>query len=231
MTNILLRGGFRTTDERLDRVPFFDERSKNFPIRTIVGDKPLRSYTWRTPVQLDQGQEGACTGFSVSMEAAAWPVAEEGITNEVAREIYKRARQLDEWEGEDYEGSSVLGAMKAATERGWYREYRWALGPGPEAAVQDLALAVGHHGPAVIGSNWYEGMFDPDKDQYLRVTGKVAGGHAYVLSRYSRSRNAFWTPNSWGGSGQGWITRKDMVKLMGEDGEGCIPVVRLKVRT
>lgn len=237
VTNILLRGGFRTTDERLDRLPFFDERSKNFPIRELVGDLPLRSGSWSTRVILDQDvydcpichQKGACTGFSTSTEAAARPVEQGNIDAVVAHEIYHRAKELDEWSGEDYEGSSVLGAVKAATERGWYREYRWALGPGPEAAAQDLALAVGHHGPGIIGSNWYDGMFDANADQYLEATGKIAGGHAYVVSRYSIKRDAFWTPNSWGGAGQGWISRKDMIKLLDEDGEACIPVHRHRV--
>jgi len=59
-------------DRTFDRAVRFDERSKEYPIRTLVAAKPLRSFTWRH-LQLDQGTEGACTGFSATMEAAARP--------------------------------------------------------------------------------------------------------------------------------------------------------------
>lgn len=228
------------TERVLDRKVHFDERSKNYPIRTLIRDKDPRSKTWAF-VQLDQGQEGACTGFSTTMEAAASPVPVFGSPikykyfgasvepiNQVARDVYHRARQLDEWPGEDYEGSSVLGAVKAGAERGWWTEYRWALGPRAEAAAQDVILSLSWHGPVIMGTNWYEGMFNADVDGYLRVAGKVAGGHAWLLTRYSKKKDAVWTPNSWGGQGQGWITRDDLVKLLDADGEACIPVTRTK---
>jgi hypothetical protein len=173
------------------------------------------------------------------MEAAAHPVPVFGKPylyrlgikqvepiNQVARDLYHRAKQLDEWAGEDYEGSSVLGAAKAGAEKGWWTEYRWALGPGAEAAAQDVILALGWHGPVMMGTYWYEGMWQADKDSYLHAEGNIAGGHAWLLTRYSKKRDAVWTPNSWGGQGQGWISRADLVKLLANDGEACIPVVR-----
>ena len=62
--SITLRGGHRTADRRLDRIPFHDERSRNFPLRamlTTAQQKAPRSYTWACAYFLDQGQEGACT--------------------------------------------------------------------------------------------------------------------------------------------------------------------------
>lgn len=219
-----------------DREIKYDKKSLQYPIRELIGDKKLRSYSWRH-IQLDQGTEGACTGFSATMEAAARPKPVFGNPilfpwardprpiNDIARQVYYRARQLDEWAGENYEGSSVLGAVKAGQEKGWWGEYRWALGPGSQAAAQDIALALGYCGPVMMGSYWYEGMFEP-VNGYLNVTGNIAGGHAWLLTRYSLKRDAFWTPNSWGGAGQGWITRADLVKLLANDGEACIPVTR-----
>jgi hypothetical protein len=112
------------TNRVFGRLVQFDERSRKFPIRTLLPDKPRRSYTWRVYTVLDQGAEGACTGFSVAHEAAARPKVVKNITNDIARQIYYRARELDEWPGEDYEGSSVLAAMKAGTEKGWYTVWR-----------------------------------------------------------------------------------------------------------
>lgn len=224
-------------ERTFDRVVKFDERSKSYPIRTLVATKPLRSFSWKH-LQLDQGSEGACTGFSATMEAAARPKPyfgnpDYGTTvdkipkiNQLARMLYMRARQLDEWPGEDYEGSSVLGAAKAGQERGWWAEYRWALGPGPERAAQDVILALGYAGPVMMGTNWYEAMSRPRGNDALVVAGEVVGGHAYLLTRYSKSRDAVWTPNSWGGEGQGWISRADLVRLLAEEGEACLALNR-----
>lgn len=241
---IQLRGGHTALDPRLDRVPQFDDRSLGYPVRAMLREVGLhhpRSYSWRH-VQLDQGQEGACTGFGTTMEAAARPVPVFGdpvrnppdVTslNGIARAVYLRARELDEWPGEDYEGSSVLGAMKSCVEHGWFGEYRWALGPGPEAAAHDVILSIGYLGPVVMGTYWYEDMYEavpPDDggdDLFLDVSGEQVGGHCYLLTRYSLKLDAVWTPNSWGGAGQGWIRRADLVKLLDADGEACIPVQR-----
>jgi hypothetical protein len=212
---------------KFDRLVRFDERSREFPIRALVSKsaKP-RSYTWSCPVCLDQGSEGACTGFAVSQEAAARPVKVTGITNAVARKVYKRAQQLDEWKGEDYEGSSVLGAMKAGQELGWYTEYRWAFGE------EDLALAIGYKGPAVLGVNWYEGMGNADKDGLIHITGRLLGGHAILCNGYNHRKRIYRLHNSWGDQwgrqGDCFITAEDMMRLLSMRGEACIPVVRKK---
>lgn len=213
------------TIRKLDRVVKFDERSRAFPIRALIAADTPRSYTWRCDVNLDQGSEGACTGFSVSQEAAARPKVVKGITNQIAIEVYHRARQIDEWPGEDYDGSSVLAAMKAGMERKWYKQYRWAFGEA------DLALAIGRAGPAVLGINWYEGMFDTDAAGMISPTGEIAGGHAILCNGYNVKKKLYRLHNSWGSSwginGEAFISAADMSRLLKEDGEACIPVVRL----
>lgn len=226
------------SDRVFDRQVKYDNKSVDFPVRAILPNKGPKSRSWAY-IQLDQGQEGACTGFSATMEAVANPVPVFGIpsfykifhkdvepVNQVARDLYHRAQQLDEWAGENYEGSSVLGAAKAGVEKGWWTEYRWALGPGAEAAAQDVIMSLSYHGPVMMGTYWYEGMYGPDAKGFLNVSGNVVGGHAWLLTKYSLTKDAVWTPNSWGGQGQGWISRADLVKLLANDGEGCIPVVR-----
>lgn len=225
------------TERTFDRRIHFDERSLAFPLRSVLRGRKPRSYSWRY-IQLDQGREGACTGFSATMEAAARPVPVFGdpigqhdpipIINNIAYNLYKRAQKLDEWEGESYEGSSVLGAAKAGQEMRWWDEYRWALGPGAEAAAEDVILAIGYNGPVMVGSWWYDGMLDADSRGFLRAAGKKVGGHAYLLTRYSVKLDAVWTPNSWGGEGQGWISRSDLVSLLDDDGEACMAVNRRK---
>ena len=207
------------------RIVHFDPRSKQFPIRALIprGTVP-RSYTWTCPIVLDQGSTPACTGFSVSQEAAAKPVVVKNITNAVALALYKRAQQLDEWPGENYDGSSVLGAIKAGTEKKWYTEYRWAF------SEADLCLAVGYKGPAVLGIYWYDGMMEVDSKGFIHPTGSIAGGHAILCNGYSITKNAYKLHNSWGAAwgtnGECWISKSDMAKLLKKEGEACIPVVR-----
>ena len=60
---------------------------------------------------LDQGQEGACTGFGL---AAVINIQLQGRSEDrqvSARMLYEMAKKFDEWEGEDYSGSSCRGAV------------------------------------------------------------------------------------------------------------------------
>jgi hypothetical protein len=114
--------------------------------------------------------------------------------------------------------------MKAAMEQGWYAEYRWAFGE------EDLALAVGHLGPAVLGVNWYEGMETPDYRGVIHATGECLGGHAILCKGYDARREMYRLLNSWsrywGKRGECWITTADLARLLKEDGEACIPLLR-----
>ena len=169
-------------------------------------------------------------------EIAARPVMR-GADSELAFRLYRRAQQLDEFEGEGYSGTSVLAGMKAATEAGYYSEYRWAFG------IEDLVRAVGYHGPAVLGLNWYEGMFEPQSG-VISATGSIAGGHCILMRgvtlRFTGStrdfasidmdRSSALLRNSWG---RGWgdngdcrVTLRDLDRLLHEGGEAAVPVTR-----
>lgn len=226
-----LKDGSVTTDKRLDRLVQFDERSRQFPIRTLVADKPLRSYTWRLNTRLDQGSDGACVGFSWSHELAARPVEIKDITNDSALQLYYQAQQLDEWEGGEYSGAtyqysgtSVLAGAKAIQAQGKIMEYRWAFG------LNDVLLALGYQGPGVLGCNWYSGMFEPDINGFVSPTGYVAGGHAILVRGVNLKRKFVTLANSWGSSwgrgGDCYMTLDDFEKLLLDSGEFCIPVKR-----
>ncbi|QBQ74839.1 hypothetical protein [Caudovirales GX15bay] len=214
-------------DPRLDRLVEFDEQSRNFPIRTLLEAKQPRGYTWSCKTVLDQRNEGACVGFSVAHEIAARPKV--SIANAaLAHRIYVRARELDEWPGEDYEGTSVLGGMKAALEAGYFGEYRWAFG------LDDLVLALGYKGPAVLGVVWRRGMMEPDSAGYLHNHGDILGGHAIlargvsVKKQYVLLHNS-WGPD-WGNNGTAKVSFDDLEALLDDDGEACIPVQRYVVK-
>lgn len=208
----------------LGRLISFDERSRSFPIRTLVAGKPLRSYTWSCPVRLDQGQDGSCVGFGWTHELAAHPVVVPGQTNELALGRYRSAQRLDARPGEAYVGTSVLAGAKAVRAEGFMTEYRWAFG------LDDLLLAVGYTGPVVIGIPWYESMLKPDATGFLRVSGDVAGGHCTLVNRVNVGGRFVGIVNSWGptwgANGTALISFDDLDRLLHEQGEACVPVGR-----
>jgi C1A family cysteine protease len=247
MTAVELRNGEVTRDVRLDRQREIDLRSLNYSIASVLGAKESlpRSYTWRVDERLDQGQEGACVGFGWSCELAARPSEVEDVTDAFAREsIYWQAQRTDEYEGGAYpgadpfsEGSSVLAGAKVCQSLGFFSEYRWAL------TLEDLVLAVGYKGPAVIGIDWYEGMYDPDADGFIHPAGQIVGGHCICIigvhvelnegGKIDPLRSWFLLQNSWGASwgmdGRCRLTVVEMMKLW-PGGDFCIPLHRARVR-
>jgi hypothetical protein len=212
-------------DRQFGRRIEFDERSRTYPIRALLTTTKRRSYTWSCAIRLDQIGP-SCTGNAVAHEAAARPVTVMGVTQDTALEVYHRAQELDPWPGEDYEGSSVLAAVKAGQERGWYKEYRWAF------SEEEVSLAVGYRGPVIVGTNWTEGMMEPDAKGIIHATGSVLGGHAYCIVGYNVKTDLYRILNSWGpewaNNGQAFISGYDLETLLIDQGEAVIPVVRSK---
>lgn len=224
-----LKNGYTTQDPRLDRLVEFDDRSLQYPIRTLLDTtRSPRSYTWRCNTWLDQGYEGACVGYAFTHDLAARP-SEVPVTETMARNYYHDAQHIDPWPGcsrghdgqESYEGTSTLSGAKTLHKAGWFKEYRWAFG------INDVVLTLGYHGPVILGINWYSGMFQTDSNGYVAPTGSLAGGHAILARGYNVSRGAIRLHNSWGRDwgvdGDAWITAENLSKLLREDGDACVP--------
>jgi hypothetical protein len=85
----------------------------------------------RSKLILDQGEDGACTGFGLAcvVNYLLWirqpPSRARKFEQASPRMLYHLARFYDEWQGEDYEGSSCRGAMKAWHKHGVCSERRW----------------------------------------------------------------------------------------------------------
>jgi hypothetical protein len=236
-TSMNLKDGKVAFDPRLDRVFQLDWRSLDFPVMALMAQETnfaYRSYTHRCDVWNDQGQEGACVGFGWGHELSARPAVFTVDADFSRNRIYKPAQLIDEWPGEDYEGTSVLAGAKIIKQLGLMDSYRWAF------TVEEMALAVGYKGPAVIGVNWYTGMFNTDENGFIHPTGRIEGGHCILAMAVRIIKNAdkslnydasfFTLHNSWG---QGWgrlgkayISFRDMARLIGEQGDVCIPIGR-----
>lgn len=209
-------------DPRLGRNIRFDERSRGYDVRALTTRTTPRSYTWRVGHWFDQLLTPRCVGYSILHELVARPVALD-LTEDVAHRIYETAVANDIWPG-DPGGTSVLEGMKAARALGLIKEYRWGF------SHNDSATAVSRHGPAVVGTWWWTGMFTPDSDGYVHATGQREGGHAYLWNQvqvrhgYDAFHNS-WGPR-WGDHGRFRMRSEEFAELLADDGEVCIPTVR-----
>ncbi len=185
---------------------------------------PLSEYKKTRPVILDQGEEGACTGFGLAAVSNyllrtrdRYPDA----TPVSAKMLYEMAKRYDEWSGEDYDGSSARGAMKGWHKHGvcadelWKRDQsnRLTAKRAADAATRPLGayyrvnhkdLVAMHAAMAEVGILYASAMVHAGWDK-VRLDGqiprykRIKGGHAFALVGYDEE--GFWLQNSWG---KGW---------------------------
>ena len=111
--------------------------------------KYLPLYT-KAGLILNQGHEGACTGFGLACVVNYLRWRRFGLPAKMAsvspRMLYNFARRYDEYAGEDYDGSSCRGALK-----GWFRHgvcladdwpYRAEHSPPPQYGYAQRATAT-----------------------------------------------------------------------------------------
>uniref|UniRef100_I2Q584 Cysteine protease n=1 Tax=Desulfovibrio sp. U5L TaxID=596152 RepID=I2Q584_9BACT len=129
------RSNDRTFDARPDRIDLRDRpyQPKLVSLPPLFPDlESIRKYLpdYAKALVLDQGREGACTGFGLAatINYLRWRnngYSLQGIKSVSPRMLYHMAQLYDEWPGEDYEGSSCRGAMKGWNRHGVCSEALW----------------------------------------------------------------------------------------------------------
>lgn len=212
------------TSRTFDRLPSLYVPVESWHVRSLGLPQKPRSYTWSCAVHLDQGQLGSCVGHGFTHLEIARPKPHKGLTEDDAKALYYRAQQLDEYPGEQYEGTSVNAGGLASREKGWLKEFRWAT------SVDDIVSAVGYHGPVVMGTNWYTGMMDTDAKGFVHPTGANEGGHCWLVKgvsvkgKYFRAHQSWGT--SWGLDGDFLISWDDLGILLADQGEAVVSVLK-----
>ena len=163
---------------------------------------------WKHGRIRDQGTEGACTGFGLAavLNYIIWdrwmrshngspPEGESPPPLASPRMFYDAARVYDEWEGEDYSGSSCRGAMKGWHKHGVCREGAWPRDIGfdrdsPDrwytdalarplgayyrveaASISDMQAAIHEVRAVYCSARVHEGWDDPSGDETVDVAG------------------------------------------------------------
>lgn len=218
----------------LDWSPVFDEKSKDYPVRAILPENiSYKAKMWREGTILDQGREGACVGFGWTAELLAEPFSPteqptEQQGNKIAQSFYKRAQKIDQWPGEDYDGTSVLAGAKIMKEEGHIGGYRWCF------SIEDLRDTIITQGPVVVGVPWSSKMYQTLDNGLVVLGGKKVGGHCLTVTGYhpemridGQKLEVFRWTNSWGEGyghgGSGYIKYEDLKSLVSERAEMCIP--------
>ena len=171
---------------------------------------------------LDQGREGACTGFGLATNVNYLLRRRRVIPDRVSVSpymLYQLARRYDEWPGENYDGSSARGAMK-----GWHKHGVCALDLcGDSASISEEALreapkrslgayfrvnhkdlvamhcAIAEVGILYATAAVHNGWEQVGTDGVIKKGDHIIGGHAFAIVAYDEE--GFWIQNSWG---PGW---------------------------
>lgn len=172
----------------------------------------------------DQGNEGACTGFAL---AAAIDYIKRSSGKPKykasARMLYEMAKRHDEWPKENYDGSSLRGAIYGWKNSGVCTEELWpytnkansknnyfTIKRAKEArehtigayyrirpVLADFHAAIGEIGVIVVSAKIHKNWDTPVKG-IIAYDNEIeyTGGHAFVIVGYNDK--GFWIQNSWG---------------------------------
>lgn len=209
--------------QRLGRLPAIDERSKQARF-AMSAPKPTRSFrNWLSPKWrhwssvLDQGATSQCVAYAATKFLLTHPIVNR--PRDTPQVLYDRAQRLDEWEGTNYDGTSVNAGMKALREDGLISAWTWAF------EVEPIIRHILEVGPVVVGTDWTDGMFSVDGNGYIWPSGRLVGGHGYLLVCANNNRvNPDGTigavrklgswGSQWGQKGRAWITYGVLNQLM-----------------
>ena len=185
------------TDMRLGRVFKEDVRDLNY----LIANSPLYSTSSKLTVRNwddehwwgNQGSTSECVAYAWVHWLEDGPILQPNGPHPVLNPnfVYKEAQKIDEWPGENYNGTSVRAGAKILQSQGLISNYLWAYD------LNTLINTVLNVGPVVVGTNWYSNMFRPNRTTGLMsVSGRLAGGHAYVVNGVDTRRILFRIKNS-----------------------------------
>ena len=232
----------RVLDARLDRLDLRD-REYRPPLQSLPPEWPSKQFMEivlpfysKSKMILNQGKEGGCTGYGLAAvinyllwrEAVDFDSIEDICIENIEKitvspnMIYNMAKVYDEWDGEDYEGSSCRGAMKGWHRHGVCRKTSWEHAANEKKlpksdwvkeavenplgsyyrinkdSVTDMQSAIKEVGAIYCSSLIHSGWWLEESDilPIIECSEQSIGGHAFAIVGYNR--DGFIVQNSWG---------------------------------
>lgn len=222
-------------DRKFGRIEVQDTRDRTYLVSSLLLEAPeiTEKYWWPDGWWGDQGDSTMCVCYSWLHWLEDGPVVQDTISSRPKplmppAQLYKECQLRDQWEGENYPGTSVRAGAKILKHLGLISEYRWALN------INEIINTILMLGPMVVGTKWYSAMSEPDSKGFIKVSGRNFGGHAYLLNGVDVNKGIFRVKNSWGKDwgkdGHAFINIDDFEKLFNESGEACI-ATEIKINT
>ena len=225
----------------LGRIKLHDRRSRDFVDRRLSRRTPVAGISVRHAMNapnVDQFYTSGCVGFSgTNMLNCAVAVSSRRkmndwmkqalhnryLDNNAGLENYHQATVYDPFEGTyppTDEGSSAIGLMKFWKKYGIITGYNWCL-------TFDSFLATLQHQPVLLGTEWYEGMMQPNSKGLIKPTGKSVGGHEYLADAILWNNRLIGFDNSWGENwglgGRFYMTFDAIEALLADGGDVAVP--------
>lgn len=178
----------------------------------------VKPVSWKDnePV-LDQGSTGHCVGFGWAQWGNTLPY-DDKFKNTDGDAIYYECKVID-GEPLQEDGSQVRSGAKALKARGRLDTYVFA------DTIDEAIAWIMTKGPVVMGTDWTEDMFTPDKNGLVKPTGQVAGGHCYVAVGYDPKTQLIEYINSWddswGVDGHFFMSKTNAASLHAAQGDAC----------
>lgn len=204
----------------LGRIYAPDNRDATYPMRALMAAPPAplpATRIWPNGPITDQGQTPRCVGYGCRDWLTCDP-NDYKKSSPTPLALYRAAQKLDGIPGK-HDGSSVRAGLQALQARKLVASYHWAT---QIADVRDYILGFG---PVIVGTSWYETMFQPDTQGRVSIGGAVAGGHCWLVIGYASHTRLFTGQNSWGPTwamgGLFTISENDLSRLLSEQGEAA----------
>lgn len=213
------------------RKPLDRKHINKYPLKALGGTAPVKVekriklpyWHWSH----DQGSEGACVGFALSMMMAMLNENQARskktppyVHKYNSRWLWNEAKKIDEWpetQPDDNNGTSVRAGCDVLRDIGHQlirrrinydadltqgiNTNRWAR------TVDEIRDAISMGIPVVLGIDWHANFDKPIPKKVGKLTehwigegdlGMIRGGHAICLYGASDRRKAFALKNSWG---------------------------------
>jgi hypothetical protein len=200
-----------------------DYELKTFIHRTAESEQK-KEKSWKFPsTSLDQFDTGHCVGFSMANFGINYPTHTK-FTNADGHNFYYLCK-IKDGQPKMENGSDIRSAAKVLKDLKIIEGYAWAK------TIDEVKYWLLNKGPMIVGTDWTEGMDNPDANNIVRASGKVLGGHAYLLNEWTKD-NLIGIQNSWddrwGKNGKAYIPAKDFEYLLKRWGGEALTAVEIE---